>query len=123
MEKVDSSNIEEIGFGKGTLMIKFRGGAIYEFYSVPEEIFFSLKKAGSKGSFFHYNIKSKYDYKKISDEKKKKDIKVVTESIIEELDKRIKSGIYDHGHLKGKGIRSAQVMALVDMLVEKGVLK
>lgn len=66
-EPVSSSNIESIGYDldSSILEIAFLNSGIYEYYSVPEFIYDGIMSASSKGSYFHQNIKGKYQYKKI----------------------------------------------------------
>lgn len=58
MEKVRSSNIDSIGYEKGSLFVRFkRKGVLYKYEGVPPELYQSLLEANSKGAFFHRNIK------------------------------------------------------------------
>jgi hypothetical protein len=45
-----------------------------------------------------------------------------TQDITDFLSKRIKSGVYDYINEQKEGIRSRQIVALIDLLVEKGIL-
>ena len=62
---VSSSNIKAIGYENATLVIKFKNGAKYEYYDVPEIVWLSLKSASSIGSYYHANIKGVYNSSKI----------------------------------------------------------
>ncbi|WP_442588048.1 KTSC domain-containing protein [Pedobacter sp. AW31-3R] len=42
------------------LTIKFSTGKVYVYKEVPEETFFALQNAGSKGKYFSFYIKDKY---------------------------------------------------------------
>ena len=66
-EPVSSSNIESIGYDldSSILEISFLNSGIYQYYNVPEIIYDGIMSAGSKGSYFHQNVKGKYQYKKI----------------------------------------------------------
>jgi hypothetical protein len=67
-EPVQSSNLCSVGYDPDTLTleIEFKEGNIYQYYGVPESLYVDLMSAGSKGSFFHYNIrKAGYPYAKI----------------------------------------------------------
>ncbi len=62
MHSVTSSNIEEIGYEKGILRVRFKNGAEYEYKDVPIEVFENLLHAESVGKTFHQTIKNKYEY-------------------------------------------------------------
>ena len=47
-----------------TLQIKFVSGITYEYKNVPEEIYFQMKTAWSKGVYFNNHIKDKYEFEK-----------------------------------------------------------
>lgn len=59
MTQVNSSNLAAIGYNSETaiLRVEFLYGAIYEYYSVPEEIYQGLLYADSKGTYFNAYIK------------------------------------------------------------------
>lgn len=59
LEKVKSSNIEMVGYDKevAVLYIRFKGGGLYSYYPFKASTFQRLKKADSKGKFFHKHIK------------------------------------------------------------------
>ena len=65
---VKSSNIKSIGYdGKtSTLEIEFSQGAVYQYLGVPEEEHIALMQASSKGKYFIANIKSAYDFTRVS---------------------------------------------------------
>ena len=63
MEFVASSNIEAIGYDPDSqeLHVQFlKSGEIYVYYDVEEWVFQEFRQAGSKGSYLHANIKSRY---------------------------------------------------------------
>jgi hypothetical protein len=65
---VRSSNISSVGYDPSTttLEIEFHSGGIYQYYSVPRQVYVGLMKAESKGSYFHHYIKlAGYPYKKV----------------------------------------------------------
>ena len=67
---VASSNLASVGFDPltSTLEIQFHSGDIYDYASVPAEIYSGLMHAGSKGKFFYANIrKGGYAYTKVFD--------------------------------------------------------
>lgn len=47
------------------LRIIYQSGAIYDYYTVPAEIFEKFKAAKSKGQFLNYVIKPKFKFKKV----------------------------------------------------------
>ena len=68
MIKVVSSNIESIGYLESTktLMVEFKGGSLYEYNDVEEEIFNQIINADSVGSTFNKLIKNGgYTYSKL----------------------------------------------------------
>ena len=67
MIKVDSSNIDEIGYdtGQQELYIRFVDGNLYVYRNVPEIEFTYLMEVSSHGKYFHTNIKNQYPYEKI----------------------------------------------------------
>lgn len=61
---VVSSNISEIGYDEETmtLEVKFNKGAVYRYEEVPSHVNDRLMTAGSVGTYFAANIKSRYHY-------------------------------------------------------------
>ena len=45
-----------------TLTIRFRSGATYEYYDVPENTYYAFVQADSLGEFFNSEIKGTYPY-------------------------------------------------------------
>lgn len=64
---VNSSNIASIGYDPSsqTLEVEFLSGAIYEYYGVPDYVYESFLNAGSKGGFFHQNVRNVYSYARV----------------------------------------------------------
>lgn len=62
--KVESSNIQEIGYLDNNLYVKYKSGT-YVYENVDKSIYESLLSSDSKGRFMNENIKSKYNYKKL----------------------------------------------------------
>lgn len=60
---VYSSNIKAIGYHEleSTLFVEFKNGKRYAYYNVPEEVYNNLLNANSVGSYYHQNIKGKYN--------------------------------------------------------------
>jgi hypothetical protein len=73
MKKVESSNIEAIGWEDEVLEIKFKKGGLYRYSGVPELVWKAFVGADSKGKFFHGRIRPKqhdYKYEKVKEKKK-----------------------------------------------------
>lgn len=71
--KVSSSNVNSIGYDKdsSTLDVEFKGGAVYRYSGVPEDVYIGLRNAPSKGSYLAKYIKSGgYPYEMISKPRK-----------------------------------------------------
>ena len=67
MEKVESSNIERIGYlsSASVMDVVFKGGGRYRYFDVPEDVFSNLRKAESKGKYFHKYVKDMYSYARV----------------------------------------------------------
>ena len=59
---VTSSNIASAGYTNDTLEVEFRGGKVYRYLGVSEDIFKNFMTAESKGKFFYSEIRGKYSY-------------------------------------------------------------
>jgi hypothetical protein len=61
-EYVESTIIKSFGFenSSSTLEIEFNNGAVWQYYDVPESLFYEMKSAGSCGKFFNASIKGQY---------------------------------------------------------------
>ena len=42
------------------LEIEFKNGAVWQYYDVPESVYYDMINSGSLGKFFHANIKYHY---------------------------------------------------------------
>lgn len=60
MNVVKSTSINQIGYFRRTLCVKFNSGRSYEFKKVPRVTFDSFLQAASKGEFFNKKIKGNY---------------------------------------------------------------
>lgn len=62
---VRSSNIRSVGYDKKTeqLEIEFHQGKVYLYFDVPESIYMGIMSSGSKGTFFHNNIKESFSFR------------------------------------------------------------
>lgn len=72
-EKVESSNIEEIGYHRQTqtLRVIFQEGRAYDYPLVPEREYKKLMAAESKGRFFNLRIKTLYGHRTVRPEQLK----------------------------------------------------
>jgi len=73
MLKVDSSNIEAIGWEDEVLEVKFKKGGLYRYTGVPKLLWNAFKGSESKGKFFHRKIRPmqhKFKYEKVKEKKK-----------------------------------------------------
>lgn len=61
-ESVQSSMIASLGYdaNTSTLEVEFNSGAVWQYYEVPENVYYDMKNSGSLGKFFHANIKGQY---------------------------------------------------------------
>lgn len=77
MKKVESSNIDMIGWDQGVapsfgmrpksvLRIIFKNGRKYDYYNVSKETFDKMLEAKSVGKFFHEHINKKYNYELVN---------------------------------------------------------
>lgn len=57
-EKVNSSQIDEVGYKDGVLLVKFKNGGKYLYFNVNEYTYASMITAPSVGSFFSNHIKN-----------------------------------------------------------------
>lgn len=66
-DEIDSSNLEKIYYNllSETMTVDFRSGATYEYYNVPLKRYRYLKRAPSKGKYFHKKIRFSYPYKRV----------------------------------------------------------
>ncbi len=65
---IKSTNIKSATYNTETslLTIVFNNGSIYEYESVPWELFTKFRMSDSQGAFLNANIKPKYSFKKVS---------------------------------------------------------
>ena len=66
-ETVESSNIESIGYdaGSGILEVEFKGGSVYQYRGIPQEMYDELREADSVGSFIHRRIKNVFECERV----------------------------------------------------------
>lgn len=60
---VRSSNIYSIGYEMETQMleVEFKNGTIYQYSDVPKAVYSEFLGASSKGSYFYYHIRNRYN--------------------------------------------------------------
>lgn len=64
---VESSNLLSIGYDASLsiLEIEFKTSQIWQYYDVPESLWYEFENSGSKGKFFWANIRGKYSENRI----------------------------------------------------------
>lgn len=62
--EADSSNIARYRWASNghVLVVEFKGGAVYNYYDVPESVFMDMQGAVSVGKFLARAIKGVYEY-------------------------------------------------------------
>lgn len=67
-QSVESSNLAEVGYDQDTqkLQVMFKNGGLYEYDRVPFNVYQELLDSPSVGSYFHYNIKDRYETVKLA---------------------------------------------------------
>lgn len=63
---VASSSIRSVGYDDGVLEIEFHHGGVYQYFDVPGEVYRGVLEAGSRGRYFHDEIRGQYDFRRIS---------------------------------------------------------
>lgn len=61
-KSVESSNLVSIGYDSenSTLEVEFKGGAVWQYFDVPESVWYEFDGSESKGKFFAREIKGHY---------------------------------------------------------------
>lgn len=68
--EVKSSNIRSLKYGKdNSLTVWFTTGQVYRYDNVPEEVVHTLIASDSIGSYFYKNVRNKFPYTNLSEEK------------------------------------------------------
>ncbi|TRZ97742.1 MAG: KTSC domain-containing protein [Nitrospiraceae bacterium] len=64
---VRSSNIRSVGYDPAIMIleIEFHSGNIYQYLSVPENVYQGLLQASSKGSYFQTYIKEHFSFRQV----------------------------------------------------------
>jgi hypothetical protein len=65
--KVESSNINMVGFEKDTTYVQFKNGSIYSYPETSQEEFERLSQAKSVGKYFALTYRNKENYNKLED--------------------------------------------------------
>ena len=65
---VISSNVEAVAHNEegSVLLVRFKGGSVYEYAGVPADTYVDLLAAPSVGRFLNQHIKGNYPYQKVS---------------------------------------------------------
>jgi len=67
LAKVESSNVNLIGFGENKLYVQFKNGGLYQYNNVMAEDYDRLKLSKSVGKFLNSEIKPNYEFEKLED--------------------------------------------------------
>lgn len=67
-KEVLSSNVQTLGYQRGSLYIKFLSGHVYSYDHVPYEVFRGLSEAESVGKAFHADVRGRYPYHKLDND-------------------------------------------------------
>lgn len=64
---VESTMIRSYGFDSSTstLEVEFNNGAIWQYFDVPENLYYEMKVSSSCGKFFNTNIRGHYSESKV----------------------------------------------------------
>lgn len=59
---VTSSNVASVGFdpSSGVLEVEFRGGAVYQYFDVPEQVYVELVSSSSVSAYFNQFVRDSY---------------------------------------------------------------
>lgn len=66
-EKIDSTNISEIGYDAETFTLEvcFNNGRVYQYFDVPQHVWEAFKSSASKGQFLNSEIKGRFRYARV----------------------------------------------------------
>lgn len=66
-DSVNSSMIASIGYetSSSTLEIEFNSGTVWQYFDVPENVYYDMTNSGSLGNFFNTNIKGQYSESRV----------------------------------------------------------
>jgi hypothetical protein len=49
------------------LEVEFHSGEVYRYFSVPPQAYYDLLAAPSKGGYYNFNIRNRFDFQKLGD--------------------------------------------------------
>lgn len=66
-DHVDSSILQSVGYNEQyqTLEVKFRNGAVYQYYNCPKRMYDELMNSASKDEFFDSRIRDRLPYSRV----------------------------------------------------------
>jgi hypothetical protein len=66
---VESTTLRSAGHDakSAVLELQFRGGAVYQYFLVPQRVYRDFMEAPSKGEYFNQNIRGRYPYHRTQD--------------------------------------------------------
>jgi hypothetical protein len=66
---VESSTLATVAYDEGqeVLQLRFRSGAVYEYFGVPAMVHQALLEAPSKGRYFNDAIRGQFPYRMVPD--------------------------------------------------------
>lgn len=64
MQKVNSSNIAEVGYSGDTLTVKFKSGVTWSYHGVPAHVHKEMLAAESIGGYFARHVRGEFKGKK-----------------------------------------------------------
>ncbi|MEZ5026733.1 MAG: KTSC domain-containing protein [Chitinophagales bacterium] len=61
-ESVQSSMIRSLGYDSNTstLEVEFNSGAVWQYYDVPESVYYDMRNSDSIGKYFNANIRGQH---------------------------------------------------------------
>jgi hypothetical protein len=67
MQRVDSSNIESVGYDPDTaqLHVRFTNGSLYQYENVPPDVHQDLMASSSIGTQLHQVVKGQYPHTRL----------------------------------------------------------
>lgn len=67
-KEIVSSNIQTLGYRRGSLYIKFNSGHVYRYDQVSYKVFRGLSEAESVGKMFHADVRGRYRGQKLDND-------------------------------------------------------
>jgi hypothetical protein len=79
----NSSNVAAVAYTDiGALLVTFKGGSQYIYKHVPEEVYEEMTKTESAGKYLNVNIKGKYEFEKIEENKPKNSVEITIAEVL-----------------------------------------